>query len=77
MIYEIIGWLGAVLILLAYLLLTLKKIRSNSRCFQILNLLGAIFVIINSLVHHALPSVGLNIIWVLIAIVGLARIDSR
>ncbi|MCL5783997.1 MAG: hypothetical protein M1142_01415 [Patescibacteria group bacterium] len=40
---------------------------------QPLNLFGAVGIIINSAIHYALPSVGLNIIWLFIALYGLTK----
>lgn len=73
MILEIIGWLGTGLILIAYFLVSIKKIEPPSKTYQLLNLFGAIGVGANSLVHHALPSVGINIVWMLIAVYALIR----
>jgi len=73
MIYELIGWGGTGAILLAYLLLSTGKITSNSRKYQLLNLFGAIGIIINSVIHGAIPSVGLNVVWLLIALYGLVK----
>ena len=73
MIYEIIGWGGTGAILLAYLLVSTGKITSNSRKYQLLNLFGAIGIIINSGIHGTTPSVGLNVVWLLIALYGLVK----
>ncbi len=73
MIYEIIGWGGTGAILLAYLLVSTGKIASSSKKYQLLNLFGAIGIIINSGIHGAIPSVGLNIVWFLIAVYGLIK----
>lgn len=77
MIYEIVGWLGTLAILLAYLLVTTKKISADDRNYQILNLAGAIGIIINSYVHGAIPSVGLNVVWLLIALYGLLKVVKK
>jgi hypothetical protein len=73
MVYEVIGWAGTILILLAYLLVSIGKLSAKSKEYQFLNLFGAVGLIINTVVHRALPSAGLNTIWLLIAIYGLAR----
>lgn len=73
MILEIIGWLGTGLILIAYFLVSIKKIEPTSKTYQLLNLFGAIGVGVNSLVHRAIPSVGINLAWMLIAICALIR----
>jgi hypothetical protein len=73
MLLEIIGWLGTILILIAYLLVSTKKLEPISKTYQLLNLFGAVGVGVNSLIHHALPSVGINLAWMIIAIYALIR----
>jgi len=69
--FEIIGWMGTVAILAAYWLVSTKKISPTSKVYQLLNLFGAGFVIVNVAFHGAIPSVILNSIWLLIALFGL------
>jgi uncharacterized membrane protein HdeD (DUF308 family) len=76
MIYEIIGWLGTMAVLFAYILVSTRKIASNSKQYQLLNLFGALGMIINSVVHHAIPSVGLNTVWLLIAFYTLVKLKK-
>ncbi|NNM76131.1 hypothetical protein HJG53_04305 [Sphingomonas sp. ID1715] len=70
---EIIGWIGAGLILLAYLLLSAGRIPARSVIYQALNLLGAIAFVINSGWNGAIPSAALNVVWAGIAIFALVR----
>ena len=77
MLYEIMGWAGTLAILLAYLLVTVHKLDSASRPYQLLNVAGAAGLIINASVHGALPSLALNAVWLLIALVGLLRIPRQ
>lgn len=77
MLYEIIGWIGTIAILAAYLLVSTKKLSPDSREYQLLNLTGAIGIIINSGVHGAIPSVGLNVVWLLIAVYGLVKVVKK
>lgn len=71
---DIAGWVGASLILLAYLLVSAGRLTGRSPMFQWLNLAGAAGFVINSGWHGAWPSAVLNIIWIGIAIVSLWRI---
>jgi hypothetical protein len=68
-----VGWIGTFLILAAYLMVSIKKIGPTSKTYQFLNLFGAVGVGVNSLIHYALPSVGINLAWMLIAIYALVR----
>jgi hypothetical protein len=56
-----------VLILLAYILVTLGKLTGQSPLFQWMNLLGAAGFVVNGWWHGALPSATLNVVWALFA----------
>jgi len=70
---EIIGWIGAVLIIGAYYLNINGKIKSTSAWYIVSNLLGGVFFTINTLVHQAYPSMIVNIIWIFIAVAALFK----
>ena len=73
---EIIGWIGAVLIVGAYFFNINGKLKSSSILYIISNLLGGIFFTINTFVHKAYPSMIVNIIWVIIAIAAILKKDK-
>ena len=70
---QVIGWVGTSLIVIAYFLVSTKKVEGNSKIYQTLNLLGAIGVGVNVFVQHAWPAVALQVVWGIIAIISLAR----
>lgn len=70
MIYEAVGWLGAVLVLAAYAVVTN---RGTSFHYHVMNLLGAVGLLVNALHHRALPSTAVNVIWCFIAFWGLRQ----
>jgi hypothetical protein len=74
---EVVGWTGALLILLAYVLVTVGRLTGQSLAFQWMNLLGAAGFIVNGWWHRALPSTALNVVWMLIATVALWRLWKR
>ena len=74
---EVAGWIGAALILLAYLLVTIGRLTGQSPAFQWMNLFGALGFVINGWWHRAMPSASLNVIWMLIAGVALWRLWKR
>jgi hypothetical protein len=74
---EVAGWAGALLILLAYVMVTIGRLTGRSPAFQWMNLVGAAGFIINGWWHEALPSTALNVIWMLIATVALWRLWSK
>jgi hypothetical protein len=70
---EIIGWIGSVEILLAYGLNSYQKIRSDAWSFYTLNLTGALLLIVYTVFKEAYASTFINIVWVIIAVIGMAR----
>ena len=74
---EIVGWAGAVLILVAYLLLSAGKLTGQSLVYQGMNVVGAAGFVVNGWWHGALPSASLNILWLLIGAVASWRILKK
>ncbi|MBI4640786.1 MAG: hypothetical protein HY731_08835 [Candidatus Tectomicrobia bacterium] len=71
-----VGWIGALLILVAYYLISNDKIDNRSRSYQWMNLFGAIGVAVNAYANHAWPAVGLEFVWALIAIKSLLKLSG-
>jgi drug/metabolite transporter (DMT)-like permease len=72
-----VGWAGAALILLGYLLISTDRLTGRSPAYQWMNLLGAAGFTINGAWHGALPSASLNVVWMAIAAFALWRIWQR
>lgn len=60
---EIAGWGGALLILGAYILVSMGRLDGRSATFQWLNVVGAAGFVVNSGWHGAIPSTTLNVVW--------------
>ncbi|MDD5437759.1 MAG: hypothetical protein PHC70_01300 [Patescibacteria group bacterium] len=67
----LLGWFGMAAILLAYALLSFGALKSDSLTYQLLNLLGALGVLIISLIKKAFQPAALNIAWAVIALVAI------
>ena len=67
------GWIGMILILLGYYLISSGKVDGRSRSYHAINFLGAFGITINVFVQHAWPTVTLNVVFALIALWGLFR----
>lgn len=74
MIIDSIGWIGALLILIGYGLISFKKIEGNSLKFQLLNIFGSVFLAINTYYYGAIPSTLVNVIWAIIAVSAIVAI---
>lgn len=71
---HIIGFVGTILVLLAYLLLSLKKISADSVSYQGMNFLGAALLVAYAIILTAWASVLLNVVWGLIAVFALIKL---
>ncbi len=70
---EAAGWYGTAAILLAYGLVSFELISANGTVFQLLNLSGALGIIIISVRKNVKQSVVLNVIWAIVALIALVR----
>jgi len=70
---NIINTAGVSLILLAYLLLTLKKLKPEDRSYNLLNLAGAGLACYGSYLIDAIPFVVLEATWAAVALYGLLK----
>ena len=70
---QIIGWVGTFLVVLAYYLISTRKIDASSHHYQLLNFFGAIGIGVNVFYQQAWPALTLQIIWAIIAILSLLR----
>lgn len=68
MIIDILGWIGSVCILLAYILVSVKKVTGNSRLYQLINLIGGLLLAANTYYKGAIPATFLNVFWAVIAV---------
>ncbi len=68
---DLVGWIGALLVLVAYGLISTRRTTGHSLNYQGMNFLGGIFLLINTMYYGALPSSFLNLIWAGIAVYAL------
>jgi predicted membrane metal-binding protein len=68
------GWYGVLAILLAYLLLSFNVIVSKSLSYQLLNLTGALGIIVEAMSKKDAQPAVLNGAWAAIAILAIVRI---
>ena len=74
---ELVGWVGAALVLVAYGLLSAHRMSSRSMSYQLLNIAGSIGLVINSAWNGAIPSAAVNVIWLAIGAHALWKMPRR
>ena len=72
-IFDIIGTLGVALIIIAYLLLQLDKIKSTNLLYSILNGLGAMLIIVSLTVDFNFSAFIIEFFWIIISLVGIYK----
>jgi hypothetical protein len=70
---DALGWVGVVALLLAYGLVSTRRLAGDSVVYQALNVVGSGLLIINSYYYRAMPSVAVNVFWIGIGVFSLAR----
>lgn len=71
---EAIGWFGAAALMSAYMLNSFGLLHAQSYIYQLLNILGALFIIYISYKKQVYQSVILNLMWLVIGIIAFIHI---
>ena len=70
---ECLGWIASELIVGSYALNITGRLKAESKWYILANIIGGFFFVINTYFHQAYPSMVVNFIWVIIAIVMIAK----
>ena len=70
---ELIGWLGTILIVLSYLLVSSGKLKGTAPKFLYMNILGAIAIAIHVYFKQSWPAFSLQIVWIIISLSALRK----
>ena len=77
---DAIGWVGAAALLVAYAMVSSRKLEAHSAAFQLLNVGGSVLLAANTVFYGSYPSTFVNLIWAAIATFSIAtrkRVSSR
>lgn len=74
LVVDVVGWIGALSLLLAYALISSDKLKWDDQSYQLLNLVGSFSLMVNTGYEGAYPATFLNIVWGAIAAVALWRL---
>jgi hypothetical protein len=70
---NLLGWTGSVLYLIAYTLVSLKKVEGDSMLYQGMNIIAGILLVIYTIYLGAYATTALNAVWAAIGIFTLGR----
>lgn len=71
--FDLIGNVGVLLMVVAYLLLQLEKLSSSAVSYLLLNAVGAVLVIISLKFRFNLSAFFMEAFWLLISLYGLTK----
>jgi hypothetical protein len=71
--FDVVGIIGVAIIILTYLLLQLQRIRSDQLSYSLLNGVGAALILISLYYDFNLPSVVVEVFWLVISVFGITR----
>jgi predicted membrane protein len=71
--FDLVGNVGVLLMVIAYLLLQLEKLSSSAVSYLLLNAAGAVLVIISLKFRFNLSAFLMEAFWLLISLYGLAK----
>jgi hypothetical protein len=71
--FDLAGFIGVLLIVIAYLLLQLDKLRSSSLNFSLLNAAGSLLIIVSLLFKFNMSAFLIEVFWFLISLFGLTK----
>ena len=74
---NVLGWIGALLLLLAYALVSFKKLQADSQTYQWLNITASVLLLINTIYYGAYPSSFVNATWTVIAFFAILTIKRN
>jgi multidrug transporter EmrE-like cation transporter len=70
---DLVGNIGVVILMVAYLMLQLNKLRSDDLAYSLLNAIGASLIVLSLIVNFNLSAMVMEVFWVLISFVGIFR----
>jgi len=70
--FDAIGWVGAAALLVAYAMVSHKKLEGDSATYQLLNISGSLLLAANTIFYGSYPSTFVNLIWAGIAVFAVA-----
>jgi hypothetical protein len=71
--FDLAGFVGVLLIVIAYLLLQLDKLPSSSLNFSLLNAAGSLLIMLSLIFKFNASAFLIEVFWFLISLIGLSK----
>ncbi|QWC86500.1 hypothetical protein KLP28_07445 [Nocardioidaceae bacterium] len=69
---ELAGWIGGVVMLVAYVLVSTRRTPSDGTAYQAMNVVGGLLLTVSAYHAGAFPNVGLNVFWIAAGVLTIA-----
>lgn len=70
---DIVGTIGVITILSAYILLQFKKLLFSSFTYSFLNLIGSLLILFSIFIDWNLPAATIEVAWAIVSLIGIYR----
>ncbi|MCY7352012.1 MAG: hypothetical protein LH606_15335 [Cytophagaceae bacterium] len=70
---ESLGWIGSLVMLIAYILNLRGRWTNHHPLYLWFNVVGGVFLVINTYFHQAYAATGLEVVWVIVALPSLLK----
>jgi len=74
---DVVGTVGVLIIVLAYLLLQVERINPKSLEYSLSNAIGSIMILYSLMEHWNLASVVIEVFWIMISLYGVYKYFRR
>ena len=71
--FDVAGFVGVLLIVIAYLLLQLDKLPSSSMSFSLMNAAGSLLIMVSLVFKFNMSAFLIEVFWFLISLLGLTK----
>ena len=71
--FDVAGFIGVLLIVIAYLLLQLDKLPSSSLSFSLMNAAGSLLIMLSLVFKFNVSAFLIEVFWFLISLLGLTK----
>ena len=71
--FDMAGFIGVLLIVIAYLLLQLDKLPSSSFSFSLLNAAGSLLIMLSLIFKFNVSAFLMQVFWFLISLIGVSK----
>jgi hypothetical protein len=70
---DVVGIIGVAIIVVAYLLLQLERLKGTDLSYSVMNAVGASLIVASLIVDFNLSALLMEVFWVLISCIGIGR----